>query len=204
MAVTKTHPVELVRKACAVGLHHFGENRVQESIEKYVESGIIRSNPDIVFHLVGHLQRNKARRAVQVFGSIDSVDTVDLARILDLEAGKARKWPRVLLEVNTSNEPQKFGIEPDSTFHLATMVMGCRNLQLAGLMTVGPTTTEEPAIRKSFRLLRELFDRVAERLKPEAWSVMSMGMSGDFEIAIEEGATELRLGTALFGQRRKE
>lgn len=202
VAVTKTHPADMARKACALGIRHVGENRVQEAIEKYSDSSILVSFPGTRLHLVGHLQRNKVRRALQVFDNIDSLDTEELALTLDAEAEKRRKTVRVLLEANTSKEPQKFGIDPDSAVHLANAVRNCRSLQLAGLMTVGPNTDDRDQIRQSFRLLKHLYDDIGCRLQPEHWSVLSMGMSGDFEIAIEEGATELRLGTVLFGQRR--
>ena len=201
IAVTKTHSPEVISKAYALGIRHFGENRVQEAIEKYSTSDTFGQFPDSRLHLIGHLQRNKIRKALQIFDYIDTVDTVELARLLDIEAGNRQKQFRVLLEVNTSGEPQKFGAEPDSTLHLASMVLGCRNLRLSGLMTVGPNVDDTARVRESFRVLKKIFDDIGHRLKPEFWSVLSMGMSGDFEIAVEEGATELRLGTALFGSR---
>ena len=201
IAVTKTHPLEYARKACALGIKQIGENRVQEPIEKFGDMGIIREYPDCQLHLIGHLQRNKVRKAMQIFDSVDSVDTIELAEDLSSEAANTGKSPRILLEVNTSKELQKSGVGPVETIPYVEKLLSFPGLRLAGLMTVGPLTDREYAIRDSFRLLKQLFEDVKARLNPPGWSALSMGMSGDYEIAIEEGATEIRLGTALFGQR---
>jgi pyridoxal phosphate enzyme (YggS family) len=202
VAVTKGQPFEMVRKARAAGLVEFGENRVQEAVEKY--GNLKTADPDsgLLLHMIGHLQRNKVRKAAQIFDSVDSVDSEELARMLDSESGRVGRTLRILLEVNTSNEPQKSGNHPDRTLQLVEDISRLPNLRLSGLMTIGPNVSDVSAIRDSFRRLRGLFDAVAERFRPEFWSVLSMGMTGDFEVAIEEGATEIRLGTALFGQRR--
>ena len=201
VAVTKTYPLDLARKACALGITKIGENRVQEAVVKYRENKLIDEFPDVRLHLIGHLQRNKVRKALQVFDNVDSLDSLETAEELNSEAEKLEKRVRILLEVNTSWELQKSGVGPVETLSNVEELLKFPRLNLAGLMTVGPFTNREDAIRDSFRLLKQLFEDVKTRLNPPGWSVLSMGMSGDFEIAIEEGATEIRLGTALFGPR---
>lgn len=201
VAVTKTYPVETLRKARAIGITNFGENRVQEVVEKLNNTEFVRENSGVSLHLIGHLQRNKVRKALQVFDSLDSIDSLDLAAAVSSEAERIGKQLRVLLEVNTSCEPQKQGIAPAETISVAKEILALPNLKFSGLMTVGPLSDDTEAIRSSFKQLKELFEQVRSELNPPAWSVLSMGMSGDYEIAVEEGATEIRLGTALFGQR---
>jgi hypothetical protein len=201
VAVTKTHPIEAIRKARAIGITNFGENRVQETLEKLGDTGFLQADSQSCLHLIGHLQRNKVRKAVQIFDSIDSIDSIELAEAVDSEAKRAGKVLRVLLEVNTSKELQKQGMDPTQALSVAQSVASLTHLQLAGLMTVGPLTNDVDHIRNSFKILKDTFDDVGARLKMPGWSALSMGMSGDYEIAIEEGATEIRLGTALFGQR---
>jgi pyridoxal phosphate enzyme (YggS family) len=202
VAVTKFFPADFIRKAYALGLAHIGENRVQELIDKFEDGSIMRDCCSLQVHLVGHLQSNKVRRAVQLTASIDTVDSVELARLVSRETHRIGKTIRMLVEVNTSGEAQKYGISPDETLELVERMLPLEGLNIAGLMTVGPNVSDEEAIRHSFEMLRVAFDKVKQKLNPPNWSVLSMGMSGDYEIAIEEGATEIRLGTALFGPRR--
>ena len=201
VAITKYFPKSIVSKACALEISHIGENRIQESIEKYEDGWLTQEYPNVQLHLVGHLQTNKVRSAVQLFHSIDSIDSLRLAEAIQTAAYERGKQINVLLEVNTSGEPQKFGIQPDEVRELASQVIKLDNLKLSGLMTVGPNIQDNDEIRKSFRILRETFEKVRDHLHPPFWSVLSMGMSHDYQIAIEEGATEIRLGTALFGER---
>jgi PLP dependent protein len=201
VAVTKTFPVEFARKACAAGAVHLGENRIQEAIEKYGDGWLPRDYPDVTLHLIGHLQRNKVRKAVQIFPTIDSVDSLEIAQAIDREADIQQKIARILIEVNTSGEPQKYGVQPDEVVGLVSSVIRLPKLSIAGLMTVGPNVEDQQSIRNSFRLLKSLFERVRQELSPSQWSVLSMGMSHDYVTAIEEGATEIRLGTAIFGER---
>ncbi len=201
VAVTKSLPQDRVRKACALGLLEIGENRVQEVIEKFGDESILELYPETRLHLIGHLQSNKVRKAAAYCASIDSVDSLELAASLSRVSGEFGKSLRILIEVNSSGETQKHGIHPDKTLKLVHSVMKLPHLVVAGLMTVGPLTDDENAIRKSFRMMRLLFETVGAELEPPHWSTLSMGMSGDYEIAIEEGATEIRLGTALFGER---
>lgn len=202
IAVTKTLSAQAVRKAYALGLRDFGENRVQELIEKYEKGSLLSDFPDIRLHLIGHLQSNKVRKAVQSCCSIDTVDSLETAKAISSEAQRLDQQMRVLLEVNSSGEPQKFGVSFGMALPLAEQVGRLPNVTLAGLMTVGPLTEDTARIRSAFASTHATFERIGAQLKLPAWSVLSMGMSGDFEMAIEEGATEIRLGTILFGPRQ--
>jgi pyridoxal phosphate enzyme (YggS family) len=196
VAVTKGHGPEAVRAARAAGLTDVAENRVQEALGKMDAT----TDVEVTWHLIGSLQRNKVKSIVGRFGWIHSVDRVELVEEL------ARRMPagarqRVLLEVNCSGESQKGGIDPSEAPALARAVVAHESLQLEGLMTMAALTENEDRIRGAFRRLRELRDELerAGHHLPE----LSMGMSGDFAIAVEEGATMVRLGTLLFGERRQ-
>jgi PLP dependent protein len=197
-AVSKTIEAGLMLEAIRCGVHILAENRVQEARDKWLLIAEEMARSGCEFHLVGHLQTNKAREAVGLFDLIQSVDSERLARTLDQHAHEIGKIQRVLVEVNTSRELTKFGIEPEEALHLIQTVRAYKNLKLEGLMTIGPLTGGLDAARASFIRLRELrhLSEGAELL-PE----LSMGMSGDYEIAIEEGATMIRVGTAIFGDR---
>ncbi|MFZ5432395.1 MAG: YggS family pyridoxal phosphate-dependent enzyme [Calditrichota bacterium] len=201
IAITKTFPSSMISKAYALGIRHVGENRVQEIIDKYKDGMLKKGRADLYLHLVGHLQSNKVRKAVQYADSVDSLDSTELATAIQQAASDLNKRIRVLLEVNTSGEPQKYGIHVSEAMARAETILKLKNLSLAGLMTIGPNVTDESSIRRSFAEARECFENVKRELNPPDWSALSMGMSGDFPIAIEEGATEIRLGTALFGAR---
>jgi PLP dependent protein len=202
IAVTKTFSSDVIRKACALGIDHLGENRAQEILDKFGNGSIQTEYPQTVLHMIGHLQSNKVRKIVPLCASVDSVDSVALAQTLNLEAEAARKRLRILIEVNASGESQKFGVRPADLFQTIEKILALPHLDLAGLMTVGPLTSDPRGIRQSFRILKNSFEEIRSLLNPPAWSTLSMGMSGDFEIAIEEGSTEVRIGTALFGDRR--
>ena len=194
VAVTKTHGPEAVRAAVAAGLRDVGENRVQEALQKQ------EALPEVAveWHLVGTLQRNKARHAAGRFGLIHSIDRVDLAADLDRRVPQGGRQ-RVLVQVNCSAEPQKGGVAPDALPGLLDELTRLERLEVMGLMTMSALTDDPGEQRRAFRLLRDLRDgaeRSGHRL-PE----LSMGMSGDYPIAVEEGATMIRLGTVLFGDR---
>ena len=194
VAVTKTHGPEAVRAAVAAGLRDIGENRVQEAMEKQDALAGVR----VDWHLIGTLQRNKARHAVGRFALIHSVDRLDLAAELDRRAAEGSRQA-VLVQVNCSDEPQKGGVEPDGLPALLDALGGLARLEVRGLMTMSALTDDVGEQRRAFRRLRELRDageRSGHQL-PE----LSMGMSGDFAVAVEEGATMIRLGTLLFGER---
>jgi PLP dependent protein len=194
IAVSKTMPAESVREAFRFGLRDFGENRVQELAMK---AGELADLP-IRWHLVGHLQTNKVRVVLPLAAMIHSVDSLHLAQKIHEALAPGRSID-LLLQVNTSGEESKFGAAPDDLSSLAASISALDRLRVRGLMTLGPLTDDEEAIRRSFRALRELLP-VLKKQFPEA-EALSMGMSGDFETAIEEGATHIRVGTALFGSR---
>lgn len=197
VAVTKGHGPEVVRAAAAAGLEDVGENRVHEALAKQEAVGSV----PVTWHLIGTLQRNKARQAVGRFALIHSVDRPDLAAELDRRAGSGPGRQRVLVQVNCSDEPQKGGVEPPGLVPLLEELAQLGHLEVTGLMTMSALTEDSAEQRRAFRRLRELRDegeRAGYRL-PE----LSMGMSGDYTTAIEEGATMVRLGTILFGERAR-
>jgi PLP dependent protein len=194
VAVTKTHGPEAVRAALAAGLREIGENRVQEALQK--QEALL--DVSVEWHLVGTLQRNKAKYAAGRFVLIHSVDRADLAAELDRRAVPGSRQP-ILVQVNCSAEPQKGGVAPASLPELLDQLRLLDRIEVQGLMTMSALTDDRAEQRRAFRLLRELRDaseRSGHRL-PE----LSMGMSGDYPIAVEEGATMIRLGTILFGER---
>jgi PLP dependent protein len=201
IGVSKTQPAEAVRAAYEVGLRHFGENRVQEWEGKRAMLRDLQAT----WHLVGHLQSNKATRAAGLFHCVDSVDDFALAQRLDrARAGQsdARKL-RVLLEVRVTEGDSKSGVKAEEAAALAEKVAMLLHLDLAGLMCVPPLIEDAEKVRPYFRQLRELRNSLTQKID-RALPVLSMGMSHDFEVAIEEGATEVRVGTAIFGSRAAE
>ena len=201
MAVTKTFPPEIIREAYAAGQRLFGENRVQEFAEKAPQLAELQ---EAEFHLIGHLQSNKAAKATQIFAGVDSVDSPHLAEKLNAAAEKAGKRLPILIEINVGGEAVKSGLAPDSP-ELETLLAAAARLaylDFRGLMTIPPFTEDPGAARPYFRKLRELREQIAGRHLPEVrMDILSMGMSHDFEIAIEEGSTCVRVGTAIFGAR---
>ncbi|MGA3160093.1 MAG: YggS family pyridoxal phosphate-dependent enzyme [Terracidiphilus sp.] len=204
MAVTKTCPAATVAYAAALGLSLFGENRVQEFASKAAKVESLRKGAKpIRVHLIGHLQSNKAARAVEIFDGIDSLDSLRLAERLNEAAGKlARRLP-VLIEIKLSLEASKSGLEPESSeaLELLERLPDLEHLQTRGLMTIAPLGVPEAETRACFRRLSRLRERWAAAHPRLSLDVLSMGMSEDFELAIEEGATRIRVGTALFGER---
>jgi PLP dependent protein len=199
VGVSKTHPAEAIRAAYEAGVRHFGENRVQEWEGKRAALGDLQAT----WHLVGHLQSNKAARAAGSFHSVDSVDDFALAQRLDRARdgqSNARKL-RVLLEVRVEEEESKSGVRAEEAAALAEKVAALSHIELAGLMCIPPFLEDADKVRPYFRRLRELRDALVRKIGHEL-PVLSMGMSHDFEVAIEEGATEVRVGTALFGSRK--
>jgi hypothetical protein len=203
MAVTKTHPAERIREAYDSGLRLFGENRVQEFAGK---AAVLANLPAAEWHMIGHLQTNKAAKAAELFSGVDSVDSVKLAEKLDAAARLAGKKLDVLIEINVGGEAAKSGVAPDSQEFEALLHATARLEALAfrGLMTVPPFTEDPEGARPYFRRLRELRDTIAARKLPAiSMGVLSMGMSHDFAVAIEEGSTCVRVGTAIFGERNR-
>ena len=196
VGVVKTLPADVVRQAVAAGLLDLGENRVQEA-ESHVAAVGRRAGR---WHMIGHLQRNKTGRAVELFDRIHGVDSVELAEALSRRAAAAGRRMPVLVEVNVSGEVTKFGAAPGGLAGLLEHVAGLPGLALDGLMTVGTPVARSEDARPGFARLRELRDR-GERSLGRRLPELSMGMSGDYEVAVEEGATMVRVGTALFGPR---
>jgi pyridoxal phosphate enzyme (YggS family) len=201
MAVSKTVEPERIKQAYAAGLRVFGENRVQEFEGK---SAALTELKDAEWHLIGHLQSNKAKKAAELFRAIDSLDSLRLAEKLNQAATEARKRIDVLIEIKVGQEESKAGIPLDSPEleNLLRAAPQLDSLQIRGLMTVPPFTDDPESARPYFRLLRDLRDKIsARKLSGIEINVLSMGMSHDFEVAIEEGSTCVRVGTAIFGER---
>jgi hypothetical protein len=198
IGVSKTQPAEAVRAGYEAGLRHFGENRVQEWEGKRNALGDLQAT----WHLIGHLQSNKAARAAGIFHSVDSVDDFALAQRLDRARDVQSEVPklRVLLEVRVEEEESKSGVKIEEVEALAQKVGALSQLELAGLMCIPPFLEDAEKVRPYFRTLRELRDSLAKKTG-RVLPVLSMGMSHDFEVAVEEGATEVRVGTAIFGSR---
>ncbi|HWF13335.1 MAG TPA: YggS family pyridoxal phosphate-dependent enzyme [Candidatus Acidoferrales bacterium] len=212
IAVTKTHPVSKILDLYSAGARHFGENRVQERESKLAGT----AQMDATWHMIGHLQKNKVARVPGMFQSVDSVDSLALAEKVDRAAGECLKikneWGdlqqnafknrlRVLIEIKLDPEPAKSGASPEELPRLVESILRMPHLNLQGLMSVPPYTDTPNDARPYFRRLRELRDQLRKEIGNQILPVLSMGMSHDFEVAIEEGATEVRVGTALFGKR---
>jgi len=196
VAVTKGFPVEVARAAFQAGLEELGENYVQEARKK------VGAVPEATWHFVGHLQRNKVREAVRLFRWIHSLDSVELAAELSRRAVQHGRTVDVLVQVNVAAEPQKHGAAPEDALRIAAEAVRLPGLRLRGLMTIAPVSPDPEAVRWVFRALRTLRDRIQLQLGT-ALPELSMGMTDDFEVAVEEGATLVRLGRALFGERSR-
>jgi len=207
VVVTKSATIEAIKEVIYLGLVELGENRVQQlkkvsaQIDEFLQGGDGDSTlPEKVnWHMVGHLQRNKVRQVLPIASLIHSVDTLRLAEEINTSAAKLNLCPKVLLQVNTSNEPQKYGVPVGATTHLAEQMETLPNLKLIGLMTMAPLTHNKDVIRACFVRTRELFIEMrGEKIVGPEFTELSMGMSSDYEVAIEEGATMLRIGSAIF------
>ena len=202
VAVSKTVAPDRIRQAIEAGVRTLGENRIQEAASKIpVLEDVVKPN-NVEWHLIGHLQSNKARRAVELFSTIQSVDSYKLAARLDAIAGEFGKRLPIFVEVNLGGEDAKAGIETGEVLPLCEQVSKLANLELRGLMAVPPFLDDAEQVRPFFRQLRRLRDEARQTgIVGEQFADLSMGMSNDFEVAIEEGATLVRVGTALFGAR---
>ena len=197
VAVTKTHPAEIVRAAIEAGIADVGENRVQEMDDKVAEVG----RGAVRWHLIGHLQRNKAARAVAIADLVHSLDSVRLAEALSAEAVKAGVAVPALVQVNTSGEESKFGLSPEEAIDAIGRMAELPGLRLEGMMTMAPFTDDQAVIRRTFAGARRLRDDAARQVPAFTGRHLSMGMSNDFEAAVEEGSTLVRVGSTLFGER---
>ena len=201
VAVSKTFPIEAVREAYAAGQRDFGENRVQEALQKIASA----TDLEIRWHLLGHLQTNKARKAGPAFAAIHSVDSIELVEKIDAAAVDAGHTPELLIQVDLAGEATKFGAAPAEVPRLLDAAASCRAARLTGLMTLPPVAESPEDARQWFRRLRDLRDEwVASGVPAPMLRELSMGMSGDFEVAIQEGSTMVRVGTAIFGSRHVE
>ena len=201
MAVSKTVPPELIRAAHLAGMRVFGENRVQEFAGKV---DALRDLSDAEWHMIGHLQTNKAAKAAELFVAVDSIDSLRLAQRLNSSAQQAGKKLGILIEINVGGEAAKTGVAPESQEleKILQAAPSLEHLEIRGLMTIPPLTDDPQRARPYFRRLRELQEEIGTRQLPGiSMTVLSMGMSHDFEIAIEEGSTCVRVGTAIFGER---
>ena len=207
VVVTKSATIEAIKEVVRLGFADLGENRAQqlkrvvEQVSEYLQQA--QGEPNIPkkvrWHMIGHLQRNKVQQVLPVASLIHSVDTLRLAEEINDSAAKLNLQPKVLLQVNTSNEPQKYGVPVGAAIHLAEQIETLPNLKLIGLMTMAPLTLNKDIIRECFVRARELFIEMrGERIVGPQFTELSMGMSSDYEIAIEEGATILRIGSAIF------
>jgi hypothetical protein len=201
IAVSKTFPLNLVRDAYAAGQRDFGENRVQEALQKIDES----TDLEIRWHLLGHLQTNKARKAAPAFATIQSVDSIELIQKLDRAAEEAEAKSELLIQVDLAGEATKFGASPTEVPRLFEAAAACSAARVVGLMTLPPVPETPEDARPWFTRLRDLRDGWSASGVPASMlRELSMGMSGDFEVAIQEGATMVRVGTAIFGSRHVE
>jgi PLP dependent protein len=196
VAVSKTHPPELIRQASEAGQLLFGENRVQEAKAKIPELPA-----RLRWHLIGHLQSNKIRQALPLFEMFHGVDSVELVEEIQRIAGELGLFPRVLLQVNVAGESSKFGFAPENLLSELEQIARAQRIQVEGLMTIPPLSADPEDSRKYFVLLRQLRDRLEKEFRLSL-PHLSMGMSGDYRVAVEEGATLVRVGTAIFGERR--
>jgi pyridoxal phosphate enzyme (YggS family) len=201
VAVSKTQPADVVRAAFAAGLRHFGENKVQEAEGKIAALEDLRP-AGLVWHMIGHVQGNKGRRAAELFDAVDSVDDVTLAKRLERGAEAARRQLPVLIQVDLGQEATKFGLDEAHLFPTLEQLRGYKAVRVEGLMVMPPLAEDPEEARPYFRRLRELLED-ARRQGLVRGRALSMGMSHDFEVAIEEGATHVRVGTAIFGERKK-
>ena len=196
ICVTKAAMVSEIEEALSSGaIHSIGENRVQDAIAKHAIIG-----NKVEWHLIGHLQTNKAKDAVSIFSLIHSVDSVRLAKEVDKEAAKIGKVQDILIQVNMSGEASKFGIEPAEAESIIKEISAYHDIKIKGLMTIAPEVDDPETVRPYFRALKELRDKInAVRCTPYAVQILSMGMTNDFEVAIEEGSNMVRIGRAIFG-----
>ncbi len=201
MAVSKTFSSEDVIEAMNWGQTLFGENRVIEAYNKFLTVKESFANFDL--HIIGHLQRNKAKEAVAISSMIESIDKLDTLDAIEKEASKIGKTIDYLVEINTSYEPQKYGISPSDIYKFIEEIFkkDYKYTNIRGVMTVGPLTDDKDRIRASFRELKKIFDNLKNSLNKDDFNIISMGMSGDYEIAIEEGSNQIRVGTLIFGRR---
>ncbi len=196
LAATKGRAVEEIEEAIEAGVDLIGENYVQEAARK--KEGLRRK---VEWHFIGHLQRNKVKRALEIFDVIETVDSIEIAREIDKRAGAMGRKAFVMIEINSGREPQKAGVMPEDALPLAEEIISLENVELIGVMTMGPRVENPEDIRPYFRLTKEIFDELRYIYGDERIRYLSMGMTDTWRIAIEEGANIVRIGTGIFGPR---
>jgi len=199
VGVTKFADIAAINEAIACGLKCLGENKVQQAAAKF--PGIKDADGHVTRHMIGHLQTNKAKQALQLFDLIESVDSLKLAEAIDREAQMLNQTAHILVQVNTAGETKKFGIAPNEAGELVSGIAGLKHIHILGLMAIAPLTEDQDTVRTCFRGLRELRDRLSQQFTGQGnirFQYLSMGMTDDFEIAIEEGSTMVRIGRAIF------
>ncbi|MBD3233911.1 MAG: YggS family pyridoxal phosphate-dependent enzyme [candidate division Zixibacteria bacterium] len=197
VAVTKTFPPEVVQSALEAGITHIGENRIQEAEDKVDTVRRLKGR----FHMIGHLQSNKAKKAVEMFDMIQSVDSIKIAGKIADEAAKRSKRMEILLQVNCSGEETKSGFDPLEMLEAAERIKALPGVEIKGIMTIGPFVDDESIIRRDFQLTRKLYDDIRSRNPDIDMKYLSMGMSADYHIALREGANMIRVGSVIFGSR---
>jgi len=198
MAVTKNHSPNNIREVVSAGAVLLGENRVDVARKKFIDEGLRDEFPSVKLHMIGHLQTKKVKDAVKIFDCIQSVESVKTAREINKRCNTINKKIDILIEVNVSGELQKFGVPVDKTLVFVEEIFQLENLNLKGLMTMAPFTDNEAVVRSTFKGLRELRDILSQKFGDTFFQTLSMGMSNDYKIAVEEGSTMVRIGTALF------
>lgn len=200
VAASKTFGIDCITRAFEEGITHFGESYAQEATKKIKQATI---SP--IWHFIGHLQKNKVRQVLGHFDVIQSVDSTELLERIDRIAGEECKTPELLIQVNPEGEKQKSGIEPEQVYHIVTLASRMKNIKIVGLMMIPPFYDNPEMNRRNFRMLYGLYNQIkAEKIPGVKFKYLSMGMTDDYEIAIEEGATMVRIGRAIFGVRRSE
>ena len=197
LAATKSRTVEEILEAINAGVDLIGENYVQEALQKYEKIG-----NKVEWHFIGHLQKNKVKKALQIFDVIETVDNVELAKEIDKRAKNMEKIAFVMIEINSAREPQKAGVMPEYALDLADEIYSLEHLQLIGVMTMGPVVDEPEEIRPYFRNTKEIFDELRYIYGDEQIKYLSMGMTHTWRVAVEEGANIVRIGTGIFGPRK--
>lgn len=198
VAVTKTVDADTVKRAFELGISSIGENRVQEMMKKYE----VLKNYELDWHMIGHLQRNKVKYIIDKVALIHSVDSISLAREINKRAGKSGKRMQVLVQINVSGEKSKYGIDPDHVHEFMEQAEGLENIHIMGLMTIAPYVQDPEEARPEFSKLRGIFEDVKDnKYSGVEMELLSMGMTGDYKVAIEEGANIVRIGTGIFGKR---
>jgi len=198
MAVTKNNSLNDIREVVSAGAVFLGENRVDVARNKFIDEGLRDEFPNVKLHMIGHLQTKKVKDAVKIFDCIQSVESVKTAREINKRCNTINKKNDILIEVNVSGELQKFGVPVDKSFAFVEEILQLENLNLKGLMTMAPFTDNEAIVRSTFKGLRELRDILSQKFGDTFFQTLSMGMSNDYKIAVEEGSTMVRIGTALF------